>query len=156
MENMGFDARWINWTMQCISTVKYKIIVSGEEIKEVKPSRGLRQGDPLSPYLFLFVSDVLSNMISNAVKKKELIGLKLAKTCPVLSHLFFADDSIFFLQAVKESCMRLKQILEEYCTASGQKINYDKSSLYFSANTTKETKEMVCSILEMSETKDPG
>ncbi|BBH09412.1 MuDR family transposase [Prunus dulcis] len=88
------------------------------------PSRGLRQGDPLSPYLFLIISEVLSLNISKLVKEGELAGVKVAR-----------DDSLFFFKAKESNCARLKKILQEYCLASGQEINFRKSCIYFSQNT---------------------
>lgn len=142
--------------MQCVKTVKYNILVSGNEIGEVIPSRGLRQRDPLSPYLFLFVSDVFSRMVRNAVKEKRIKGLEIAKLCPELSHLFFADDSLFYVFAEEDNCRQLKSIIAEYCKASGQKINCEKSTLYFSPNTGEDMKKRICEILEMKETNDPS
>lgn len=156
MNKMGFNGTWINWIMQCIKTVKYTILVSGKEIGEVKPGRGLRQVDPLSPYLFLFTSDVFSRMISKAVSSKGLKGIKLAKNCPDISHLFFADDSLFYMIANEKNCKMLVNIMEDYCRASGQKVSWSKSTLYFSPNTGKEAKERVCGILSVEEAKDPG
>lgn len=85
--------------MQCVTTVRYSICVNGEAKAQIHPKRGLRQGDPLSPYLFLIVKDVLSNLIQSAVDKKELSGMKINPQCPVLSHMFFADDALLFLKA---------------------------------------------------------
>ena len=71
MRKMGFDERWVKWIMECISSVSYKIIVNGKNSNTIFPSRGLRQGDPLSPYLFLFVMDVLSRMLNKAIEVKS-------------------------------------------------------------------------------------
>ena len=75
--------------MACVTSVRYAISVNGELSEEFSPSRGLRQGDPLSPYLFLFVVDGLSRLLKNAVNKGELRELKIARSAPGISHLFF-------------------------------------------------------------------
>jgi hypothetical protein len=66
MEKMGFDSRWINLIMQCVSTVSYRIKVNGELTEEIVPTRGLRQGDPLSPYLFLICAERFSGLLHEA------------------------------------------------------------------------------------------
>lgn len=134
MERMGFHGKWIQWVMQCVSTVKFQIFANGEKRATINPTRGLRQGDPLSPYLFLLVIDVLSRLVSKEVEENRISGIKLKPTCPILSHLFFADDAILFLKANKEECGHILNVLESYNTASGQLINFNKSGISFSSN----------------------
>ena len=74
-------------------------------------------------------------------------GISLGRGCPKITHLFFADDSLLFCKANSEECEKLKEILEKYKAASGQKVNSDKSSIYFSPNTTLELKEEIFNIL---------
>ena len=98
MERMGFDGRWINRIMRCISSVSYQVLINGEAKGNITPSRGLRQGDPLSPFLFILCTEVLISQLKNAEQEKKLTGLKIARASPPVSHLLFADDSLFFLQ----------------------------------------------------------
>ncbi|KAF7148704.1 hypothetical protein RHSIM_Rhsim03G0167500 [Rhododendron simsii] len=72
MEKMGFEGKWIAWVKQCVCTVKYSIMVNGGQVCEINPKRGLRQGDPLSPYLFLMVADVFSILMKKAVLNKSI------------------------------------------------------------------------------------
>lgn len=102
-------------------------MANGEKRAYVKPSKGLRQGDPLSPYLFLLVADVLSRLLTQGLHQNLISGIKIRRSCPTLSHLFFADDAILFLNANKEEGSRLMEILDCYSKASGQTINLDKS-----------------------------
>jgi hypothetical protein len=67
-----------------------------------QPSRGLRQGDPLSPYLFLFVADGLSRILQHEVNRGALYELKICRNAPSISHLLFADDTLMFLEATDE------------------------------------------------------
>ncbi|ONI21342.1 hypothetical protein PRUPE_2G060500 [Prunus persica] len=118
----GFDNRWVELVMLCVKTITFSLVLNGSPGSPFSPSRGLRQGDPLSPYLFLLVSEVLSLNIINSTDTGMLRGIKLSRGGPELSHLFFADDSLFFLQATPPNCSALKSIIECYCSASGQEV----------------------------------
>ncbi|BFG21593.1 hypothetical protein CerSpe_078670 [Prunus speciosa] len=126
MEKMGFASNWIRLVKACLTTVSFAVIVNGRPGRSFKPSRGLRQGDPLSPYLFLLVSEALSMNLTKAVSNGEISGIRIARRCPILSHLFFADDSLFFVKADVLNCRNLKGVLDSCCLASGQCINYQK------------------------------
>src|SRR4051812_43757307 len=111
---------------RCISTVSYQILLNGQPTRSFVPERGLRQGDPLSPYLFIICADILSGLIKNAICSKELHGVKVARKAPIISHLFFADDSLIFARANEHETALILKILEKYQRASGQVVNYDK------------------------------
>ncbi|ONI00414.1 hypothetical protein PRUPE_6G087800 [Prunus persica] len=143
----SFDNRWVELVMLCVKTITFSLVLNGSPGSPFSPSRGLRQGDPLSPYLFLLVSEVLSLNIINSTDTGMLRGIKLSRGGPELSHLFFADDSLFFLQATPPNCSALKSIIECYCSASGQEVNFNKSSLYFSPNTDTGTRNQFGLIL---------
>lgn len=117
--------------MRCVTTTEFNLQVDGCNVDTFKPRRGVTQGDPLSPYMFIIASEVLSLMIQTHVNPKELFGVKLARKAPVLSHCFFADDAILFLKAESINCKILRKILEVYCKASGQLVNLEKSSIFF-------------------------
>ncbi|XP_071923241.1 uncharacterized protein [Coffea arabica] len=144
MEKMGFCSTWVNWIMACISTVTYSFNINGEHKEFVTPSRGIRQGDPLSPYLFLLCSEGLSSLLQKAKIDKELTGIKICRKAPTITHLFFADDSLVFCKANKQEAEKLKRILKVYEEATGQLINMDKSSVLFSKNTLPSVKSEVC------------
>lgn len=80
----------------------------------------------------------------------------MARRSPTLSHLFFADDSLFFLLAEVRICVVLIKIFEDYCRATGQQVNFEKSSLFFSHNTKLKVKEEICSMLNIPEDNNPG
>ena len=96
MEKIGFHSTWIGWILECIKSVTYSILVNGEAKDHIIPTRGIRQGDPLSPYLFLLCSKGLNGLIQHAVDEGEVEGVSLCRNGPKISHLFFADDSILF------------------------------------------------------------
>lgn len=89
LTKMGFDSSWIQMVMSCITTVDFFVIINGQTGNSFKPSRGLRQGDPISPYVFIIICDVLSAMINCAVGRGILQGIKFHNDGPTLSHLFF-------------------------------------------------------------------
>lgn len=128
---MGFDQHWIKLIMECISSVEYKVLLNGQARGHIIPERGLRQGDPLSPYLFILCTETLIANIIKAEREKQLTGIKVARACPSISHLLFADDSLFFCKANKDECQTILKILKEYEGVSGQQINFDKSSIQF-------------------------
>ncbi|OMO61797.1 reverse transcriptase [Corchorus capsularis] len=156
LEKLGFCSKWIKWIMECLSTISYTLVINGKPSGRVFPSRGLRQGDPISPYLFLFVVDVLSRMVHSAVSVGVLNGIKLSRNCPPLTHLLFADDSLFFLAATKENCAGMDWILKAYCDASGQMVNLQKSSIVFSSNTPAEVRSQIEDALQIPGADNPG
>lgn len=123
MEKMGFVSKCIGWVMQCVSSVSYRLCINGKNSDIIFLERGIRQGDPLSPYLFILVADVLSRMVGDVVERGEIKPLKITRYCPALSHLFFADDSLFFMEASVENVGKIKRIIEDYCLATGQAVN---------------------------------
>ncbi|RVW36396.1 putative ribonuclease H protein [Vitis vinifera] len=130
LHKMGFGSKWIGWMWSCISTIKYSMLVNGVPAGFFSSSKGLRQGDPLSPYLFIMGMEVLSALISRAVEGGFIYGCRIWKGRgqPVnITHLLFADDTIVFCEAKKESLLYLSWILLWFEAASGLKINLEKS-----------------------------
>lgn len=96
MLKMGFDSTWVYLIMHCLFSVRYSFIINGSPKGFVIPHRGLRQGDPISPYLFLLCAEGLSSLISNAVLADQWHGLQVCSGAPTISHLLFADDSMLY------------------------------------------------------------
>ncbi|KAF7128124.1 hypothetical protein RHSIM_Rhsim11G0009800 [Rhododendron simsii] len=149
MRKMGFCDEWIHWVMQIVSIVSYTVTANGKNRFSFLPSRGRRQGDPLSPYLFLFIMDVLSVMLCKGIRNNLINSLRIKRGCPLLSHVLFADDALLFVSNEKKGLQNLKLVLDQFCAASGQLINFDKSSICFSANSSEEAKRDVCNLLSM-------
>ncbi|KAL5779910.1 hypothetical protein ACOSQ2_010647 [Xanthoceras sorbifolium] len=143
MERLGFEEAWIDKVMCCLKSASYSFLINGEVRGKVILSRGLRQGCPLSPYLFLLCAEGLSAMIHQAELGGFLHGIKIAREAPPISHLLFADDSLMFIKVSVEECLLLKNILHRYELASGQAINFEKSALSFSTNTPVDTRESI-------------
>ena len=96
MGKMGFHPTWIGWIMECIQSVTYSILVNGEPKGHIIPSKGIWQGDHLSPYLFLLCLEGLNELIQHAVDGGQIEGFSLCCSCPKICHLFFANDSLLF------------------------------------------------------------
>ncbi|KAB2601289.1 hypothetical protein D8674_002294 [Pyrus ussuriensis x Pyrus communis] len=156
MEKMGFCSSWRSLISGCVSSVKFAVLINGQAGKSFVPSRGLRQGDPLSPYLFILVGEVLSKLIQGAVDQGSLEGVKIGGSGPVISHLFFADDTLLFLRADMKNCRNLRHLLDIFCVASGQKVNLEKSNVYFGANVPKEKADQMGNALGMKVVINPG
>lgn len=120
--------------MQCITTVSFSVKFNGEKLPFFFPSRGLPQGDPLLPYIFILMANVLSTLITQAISIGHIKGIWLSRWCPTLSHLFFADNAIFFLTGCVQECQNLANILNVYFLATGQQVNRNKSGMIFSKN----------------------
>ncbi|KAL5564541.1 hypothetical protein UlMin_027705 [Ulmus minor] len=130
--------------MRCVSSISYSFLFNGEVQGSLKPERGLQQGDPLSPFLFVICAHRLSKLLLTYKHQSLFKGVYITPTCPPISHLFFADDSLIFCRAKVEECANLKSCLDSYSKASSQSINFDKSALSFSPNTDTITKEGIC------------
>ena len=146
---MGFDGCWVNLIMACVSSVSYSFIINGGVCGSITPARGLRQGDSLSPYLFILIADAFSKMIQKKVHEKQLHGAKASRSGLEISHLFFADDSLLFTRASHHECAIIVDILNHYEQASGQKINYEKSEVSFSKGVSIAQREELANILHM-------
>lgn len=110
-------------------------------------SRGLRQGDPLSPFLFVFCDKGLSSMINAAEERGELRGAIVTRGGTSVTHLMFADGCILFCKASVREWMKIKEILEVYEAASGQCLNNQKTSIFFNGNTKSEVKRQLIEVV---------
>ncbi|KAL9664246.1 hypothetical protein QQ045_019645 [Rhodiola kirilowii] len=151
LTKLGFPEKWIKFIMECVSSVKYKIKLNDMIIELPSPERGLRQGDPLSPYLFLLCSEWLSMKIAYEVAGGGIKGVKVCQGTPIISHLFFAADSVFFLRATDQNAARLKAVFGEYEDLSGQRINAVKSEIVFSRNVTTRSRQQIKGIFAVKQ-----
>uniref|UniRef100_A0A2N9GD56 Reverse transcriptase domain-containing protein n=1 Tax=Fagus sylvatica TaxID=28930 RepID=A0A2N9GD56_FAGSY len=132
LERMGFGFRWSTWIRTCISTVRFSIMVNGSPLGFFGSSRGLRQGDPLSPLLFLLIMEVLSQMLRRTEEEGLIRGFKAGKARGnglSISHLLFANDTIVFCDAIPDQLLHLHMVLGCFETVTGLGVNMGKSEL---------------------------
>ena len=148
MLRMGFHSKWVNTIMHCLTSITYSIRINGVPHGHITPTRGLRQGDSLSPYLFLLCVEGLSSLIQKAALEEKITGISICRRGPQLSHLFFADDSLMFCQATSDDCVELMRLIQVYESSTGQQLNKEKTSLFFSRNTPMDTQESIKQMFE--------
>ncbi|KAH9704682.1 reverse transcriptase domain-containing protein [Citrus sinensis] len=156
MLKLGFAADFVNLIILCVTTVTYKIVREGMEIGPIVPNRGLRQGDPLSLYLFIICAEGLSLLIHYYERAGFLHGARVARGAPNISHLFFADDCLLFFKTSVQEAHLMKNILAMYGAESGQRVNFHKSAISFSRNMKEEVVQQVCELLGVQPTADYG
>jgi hypothetical protein len=130
--------------------------VNGTYTDTVVLGRGLRQGDPISPYLFLLCAEGFLALLHQAEEVGQLRGIKVVPTAPTVNHLLFADDSLLLFEADNEGAATINAILQTYEAMSGQVVNRDKSSILFSRNTPRRKKEEVMHTLGLQHEKVDG
>lgn len=156
LNEIGFDRKTTKLIMNCVRSVTYSVLVNGETTESIKPNCGLRQGDPISPYLFVICIEKLSQIITYRVNTGEWKEVKFVKQGPTISHVLFADDIILFLEASQKQAHIMRECIEIFCKLSGQKINYEKSMVYCSHNVDRHVDTDIVSICGSSLTCNLG
>jgi len=128
---MGFAQKWVDLIIFCISSVSYKVLLKGSPGGFIKPSRGIRQGDPISPFLFILCTEALVANLRDAEWHGRIQGHQISRASPSTSHLLFVNDSLFFSKADPIQGEEIIKILRIYGEASGQQLNASKSSVMF-------------------------
>ena len=150
MLKMGFAPSWVALIMRMVSSVKFSVLFNGSKLEEFLPSRGIRQGDPISPYLFMIAAEGLSCLLKNTNESSHLSGIRVAPSAPPVSHLLFADDSLLFVKASVDGANELSSLLDSYCHASGQRVNLSKSSVFFSKGCPNNLRNEVKQVLNIT------
>lgn len=128
MKSLGFSQHWCNLIYQCISIASFLIMINGRSHGSFKPTRGTRQGEPLSHDL-LFLASEGPRMLKFVEIHGKVSGIKITKNVPSITHLMIVDDTLFFCKAEVNELRELCTILQNYELASGQLINKSKSSI---------------------------
>lgn len=122
-----------------------QLVLNGETHGYIKPERGIRQGDPLSPFLFILCAEALVHVMNKAEMDGRISRMRLTHKCPSIQHLLFADDSLFLCRATLVECSEF--CLELYCVASGQVINFSKSAITFGVDLDPDMKRFLAKLL---------
>ncbi|KAA3455882.1 reverse transcriptase [Gossypium australe] len=155
MHKLGFKENFVELIIRCLRSVRYSILINEKEGLSFRSTRGLRQGDPLSPYLFLFCGEGLSALMRLAGQERRISGAKVCRGAPIVTHLMFADDCILFGEASTRGVNAFKDILSEYEACSGQCVNFEKSTVFCSPNVTDQDKNLVVQVLGVQSSNDP-
>jgi len=131
---IGFHRSWVSLIMECITTVSYSILVNEEPQGMISPTRGIRQGNHLSPYLFLFCAEGLNSIIRRATDNGDIHGFSICRRGLKLTHLFCVDDYLLFCRSTLEECEKIKELLATYEAVSGYVVNKEKT-IFSSAKT---------------------
>ena len=132
LKQMGFGERWIKWIKWCISTVRYSVLINGSPSGFFQSSRGLRQGDPLSPYLFVIVMEVFSCLMRRVISGGFLSRWRVRGRGGegiLISHLLFANDTLVFCEESQDQLTNLSWLLMWFEAYLGLRVNLEKSEL---------------------------
>ncbi|GKV47185.1 hypothetical protein SLEP1_g54104 [Rubroshorea leprosula] len=129
MNRFGFGVRWRGWITECLSTARISVLVNGSPTEEFMMGKGLRQGDPLSPFLFLMIAEGLHGLVKKAESEGLLHGIEVGSKGLNISLLQFADDTVILGKATGENIFTVKTILRWFELMSGLRINFRKSSI---------------------------
>ncbi|XP_015958565.1 uncharacterized protein LOC107482544 [Arachis duranensis] len=152
----GFSVATINLIMACVTSFSLSILWNGNRLQNFKPMRGLRQGDPMSPYLFVLCMENLSCLISHKVSQGFWIPVSVSRHGPKISHLMFADDLLLFCKATKTQVTKVMKTLDIFTQASGLKVNIHKSKAQCSKNVSTRRKEVLSGISSIRFCQDLG
>ncbi|XP_042954684.1 uncharacterized protein LOC122291103 [Carya illinoinensis] len=139
----GFMSLKLDMSKAYDRTVSFSILVNGEPNGPIFPTRGLRQRDPISPYIFLLCTEGLILLLDQANSHNQVEGIRVCRGAPMLNHLLFADDVVMFCRVNMQTCLTLQHKLDIYEKASGQKINSEKTSMVFNQNVNQSQQEEI-------------
>ncbi|KAM6573037.1 hypothetical protein CsatA_017117 [Cannabis sativa] len=142
--------------MTCVTSASYAVLLNGKPLKKCRPSRGLRQGDPISPFLFLFCHDVLSRLLQKEELAGTIKGISIARGVTPISHLMFADDTMVCVRASKKAAICIKECIHKYEYWSGQLCSKEKSSILFSKRCSISRRREIESVLQIRSSEAAG
>jgi hypothetical protein len=148
--------KMVNVIMHAITSVETNVKWNGARGEFFRPHRGIRQGDPISPYLFVLCMDKLSHLIMHAINVGDWRGIKAGRNGPMVSHLMFADDLLLFGEASENQMNCVMQILDTFCKLSGQEVSQAKTSILFSRNVSRSMRVKLLHMSGFRETCDLG
>ncbi|KAK6150929.1 hypothetical protein DH2020_015861 [Rehmannia glutinosa] len=153
---LGFNSDFVSLIMSCVFGTKFSFLLNGLEFGNLSPKRGIRQGDPLSPYLFIICSEVFSCILQGLQICQKIHGIAVHRSAPRISHLFFADDTLLFGNATLEEARHLKFAIGLFERISGKMVNLDKSGIYFSGDVAAPIRGEILDLLGFEEVENHG
>jgi ribonuclease HI len=141
--SVGFGIKMTDWMMACVSSASFAVLINGEATKFFRSERGLRQGCPLSPYLFILIMEGLSLLLTKNVSEQQISGIKVSNFINLV-HLIFVDDVLLMSKASPSEWIVILELLQIFCSASGLSINFTKSTAHYWGLTRNE----LCSFKE--------
>ncbi|KAL5568331.1 hypothetical protein UlMin_024906 [Ulmus minor] len=150
LQAFGFHLTWIHWVITCCSTISMTLMLNGAPIHNFAPKHGLRQGDPLSPYLLIIVMEVLSRLINQKVDNGLISRFRLSRGTPALHHIFFADDVFLMGKCSVNEALHFKECLDVFCGWSGQAFNPQKSNIFFNSVVNRLVAGLVAAMMGFS------
>jgi hypothetical protein len=130
LHTVGFGDKFINWILSCVTSANFVVMINGEATSFFKSERGLRQGCPLSPYLFILIMEGLSLLLSKIFTDHHIFVIKVSN-CIKIIHLMFFNDVLLLSKADLEEWLVIQDVLKLLCFVSGLSINYSKSSVHY-------------------------
>ena len=156
LQAFHFPQNIIKVIMSCVTSTRISIFFNGGTLDPFTLIRGLRQGDPISPYLFILCMEFLRHLIEQKCVAGEWKPLKASRENIGISHLFFVDDLILFAKVEEQTYEAISEVLSRFCKESGQKVSLEKSRIYFSPNVQEGLKEEICTKLGIQATTNIG
>jgi hypothetical protein len=130
LHTVGFGDKFTDWIMSCVSSANFRVLINGEATRFFKSERGLRQGCPLSPYLFILIMEGLSLLLSKSFSEHCITGIKVSNLIKIV-HLMFVDDILLMSKADLAEWLAILDILQCFCSISGLSINPSKSTVHY-------------------------
>lgn len=129
MGRFRFCDKWRKWIRECIFCGKCSVLVNGSPTEQIEIKKGLKQGDPLAPFLFLLVAESLNGLMNNVVSLRKFSGCKIGTEGPEISLLQYADDTIVVGEASWDNLWVMKSVFRCFELVSGLKVNFNKTRL---------------------------
>lgn len=156
LKESNFPPLLINLIRHCISSTSFNILWNGDRTDPFCYSRGIRQGDPLSPYLFVLCMDRLSHIISEKVSSGMWKPMRAGRNGPLISHLMFTDDLLLFAEADVNQMDCVLDCLNKFGNLSGQKVSTQKTKIIFSKNVSQDKRALLCEMSGFSASSSLG